>query len=95
MARKYNTGPKKRKDPLPDEFASIDEAIEFWDTHSTADYEEFMTEVNFEVNLKQRTHLIGIEGPVYERIRAIAKKKRVHADELVNRWIREKIRTAA
>ena len=29
---------KKRRDPIPENFKSIDEAAKFWDTHSVADY---------------------------------------------------------
>jgi hypothetical protein len=28
----------KQVDPIPDEFASYEEAAEFWDTHDTTDY---------------------------------------------------------
>jgi len=29
---------RKRVDPIPEEFASYEEAAEFWDTHDTTDY---------------------------------------------------------
>src|SRR5438876_4304675 len=86
---------KKPVDPLPEEFASLEEAAEFWDTHDTVDYEEFMRDVEFEVDLKPRTHLVTIEGRVYDRVRAVAKKRRVPIDKHVSRWIEEKLRSAA
>ena len=85
----------KARDPLPEHFNTIEEAAEFWDTHSTADYEEYFEEVNCQFDIKKRTHLISIDGAVYDRIRAIAKKKRIPADKLVSRWIKEKLRSAA
>ncbi len=39
------------RDPIPESFASLTEAAEFWDTHSTADYEDLLEDVTFEVNL--------------------------------------------
>jgi hypothetical protein len=33
---------KKSKDILPEDFSTLEEFSEFWDTHSTADYEEAM-----------------------------------------------------
>ncbi|MGA9995315.1 MAG: CopG family antitoxin [Pyrinomonadaceae bacterium] len=42
-----------KRDPLPEQFNSIDEAAEFWDTHSSADYEEYMKDVDFEVDIKR------------------------------------------
>lgn len=91
MARKKSkAGTKKQIDPLPEEFASFEEAAEFWDTHDTVDYEEFMKDVEFEIALEPRTHLVAIEGPLYDKVRAIAKKKRVATNKLVNRWLEEK-----
>ena len=96
MARRGNkVRTKKPVDPLPEEFASLEEAAEFWDTHDTVDYEQFMRDVEFEVDLKPRTHLVTIEGRVYDRVRAVAKKRRVPIDKLVSRWIEEKLRSAA
>ncbi|HMG72396.1 MAG TPA: CopG family antitoxin [Pyrinomonadaceae bacterium] len=85
----------KARDPLPEHFNTIEEAAEFWDTHSTTDYEEYFKEVDCQFDIKKRTHLISIDGAVYDRIRAIAKKKRIPADKLVSRWIKEKLRSAA
>lgn len=47
---------KKERDPLPEKFSSLEEAGEFWDTHSSADYEEYMEEAHFDVELKRRSH---------------------------------------
>lgn len=35
------------------EFESLDEAVEFWETHDTSDYWEEMEEVEFEVDLQK------------------------------------------
>ena len=40
---------KIQRDPLPKEFKTIEEAAEFWDTHSLADYEDVQKDVEFEV----------------------------------------------
>jgi len=48
---------KVQRDPLPDEFKSIEEAAEFWDTHSLADYEDLQKDVEFEVELKSEKKL--------------------------------------
>ena len=95
MTTKAKKPSKKKRDPLPEHFASLEEAAEFWDTHDTVDYEEFMRDVEFDVDLKPRTHLVTIEGRVYDRVRAVAKKRRVPIDKLVSRWIEEKLRSAA
>jgi len=48
---------KNLRDPMPDETTLLDEVIEFWDTHSTADYEDEMEEVNFEIDIQEEVFL--------------------------------------
>jgi hypothetical protein len=86
---------KKSRDPLPEHFNSLEEAAEFWDTHDTTDYDEYFVDVDFDVELKPRTHLIAIDGALYEQLRVIARKRRVPAEKLVSRWIAEKLKSAA
>lgn len=83
----------KKRDPLPEHFDSLEEAAEFWDTHDSADYDEYFVDVDFEVNLKKRNLLV--DGRLYDEVRAIAKKKRIPPEKLVTRWIKEKLRSAA
>jgi len=40
------------KDPIPEEFESLEKAGEFWDTHSATDYWDEMEDAALEVNLK-------------------------------------------
>lgn len=40
----------KTRDPIP-EFTSLEDIAEFWDTHSTADYDDLTHEVHFVVRL--------------------------------------------
>jgi hypothetical protein len=49
--------PKKKRDSLPRHFASIEEAADFWDTHGSADYEEYFVDVECEFDIRKRTHL--------------------------------------
>lgn len=81
---------EKVRDPLPEHFDSLEAVAEFWDTHDSGEYDEYFKTVKVEVDLKPRTHLVAIAGPLYEKVRAIAKKKRVATDKLVNRWLEEK-----
>jgi uncharacterized FlaG/YvyC family protein len=37
------------KDVLPDNFSTLEELSDFWDTHSSADYEDVMEPVEVEV----------------------------------------------
>lgn len=93
MARKKSK--TKERDPLPDHFDSLEEAGEFWDTHDSSDYEEYFHDVDCTFEIKKKTRLISMDGSLYDEVRAIAKKKRIPADKLVSRWIKEKLRSAA
>jgi len=46
-----------------------------------------------EVDLKKRT--ISVDSALYDRVSAIAKKKHIRTNELLSRWIKEKLRDAA
>jgi hypothetical protein len=41
-------------DPIPAHFHSAEEAGEFWDTHSAADYWDEMEEVEMEFDIQER-----------------------------------------
>lgn len=78
---------------MPEHFATLEEAAEFWDTHDSGDYEEYFVDVEVEVDLKKRS--LVVDGKLYDEVRAVAKKKRVPLEKLVSRWIKEKLRSAA
>lgn len=82
---------KKRKDPLPEQFDNVEEAVEFWDTHSLADYEESWKDVQCEIDVKRRTYQISLDIGLYQKLRRAARKKGVSADTLVNLWLQEKV----
>ena len=48
---------KLPRDPLSGSSVSIDEIIEFWDTHSTADYDDLMEEVTFEIDIQEEIEI--------------------------------------
>jgi hypothetical protein len=82
---------KKQKDPLPDHFDNIEDAVEFWDTHSLADYEESWKDVQCEIDIKRRTYQISVDSSLYQKLRRAAREKGVSADTLVNLWLQEKV----
>lgn len=66
----------KEREPLPDSFDSLEEAAEFWDTHSTANYEELMEEVEFDINLSTRkTYNYAIAKALITQLREKARQQ--------------------
>ena len=79
-------------DPLPDEFGSLEEAAEFWDTHSSSDYEEFLEPVDFDVDT-QRCHFeIEVDEETFLALREIAKKEREPVKQLASEILKQRLR---
>jgi CopG antitoxin of type II toxin-antitoxin system len=72
-------------------FASLDELVEFFDTHDMGEYGRTLPESHFEVDLQRRTHLIAIDEQINNRLTEIAEQEQTPAESLVNDWLREKI----
>lgn len=75
---------------IPD-FKSLEDASDFWDTHSFADYLEDTEPVEIEVRFARRRILLEIDSDLSEKLRKIAQKKGQSYSKLINSWIREKI----
>ena len=84
---------KTRRDPLPEHFQSLEEAGEFWDTHSLDDYWDETHEVEFEVRAKQRKR-ITVEPHIYKQLEAEARLRGVVPETLVNLWLAEKLQSS-
>lgn len=77
-------GPKK-----PPVFSSLDELVRRFDENDLGDYLDAMPEVHFDVNLKTR---VGIERELYKKLDDVARRKNTTVDDLVNAWVREKLK---
>ena len=84
-----------KRDPMPDSSASIEEIIEFWDTHSTADYEDEMEEVSFEIDLREEVFTVALVPELVDLMERQAKIRGVTTETLVNLWLAERLKTAA
>jgi len=82
---------RKKRDPLPERFNSAEEAGEFWDTHSGADYEEYMQEAHFDVDLKRHSTEVRVSDELLRSVRKIARRQGVTTETLVNLWLQEKV----
>lgn len=83
---------KIKRDPIPENFKSIEEAAEFWDTHSIADYWDLTRPAHFKVNLKRRRYVIALEPRLMKRVARKAESKGVSTETLINVWLAEKLR---
>jgi len=75
---------ESRRDPIPEHFNSAEEAGEFWDTHSAADYWDEMEEVEMEFDLQKRVFLVPVGDRVYYRIKQRAEIEQRSVEEMIN-----------
>ncbi len=72
-------------------FASLDELVEFFDTHDLGEYWDQMPEAHFEVDIKTKTHIFVIDDELATKLSEIARLRQIPSQMLVNSWLREKI----
>ena len=71
---------------------TYEEMGEFWDTHSTADYDDQTYEVNDVVfEPSARLNQVRIDPELMEELWAIAAKRRISAETLINVWLRQQV----
>jgi CopG antitoxin of type II toxin-antitoxin system len=88
-------GKKKQIDPIPDEFASLDEAAEFWGSHDTTDYPQAFRTVRVVAELRNRHYEIPLEADVIKALEARARKTGVTLGHLASDLLRRRLRTSA
>ena len=86
---------KTRRDPIPEHFSSIEEAAEFWDVHDLADYWDLTEEVDVDVNLQRRRHLVALTPELVDKLAEEAHKRGISAETLINLWLSEKLQEMA
>ena len=82
----------KEREPIPD-FDTLDDIAKFWDTHSTADYDDLTHEVQFEVKLHRSLEndgTITLLPNLSKTLRELARAQGVSVETLVNVWLTEK-----
>ncbi len=77
-------------EPIPRNMA-IEEASEFWDTHSVADYPSHV--VQMEYKPEERITFVAIANELLKHLEKKAKESGISIETLINLWIQEKLTT--
>ncbi len=87
---------KKRViDPIPESFATEEEAGEFWDTHSLADYEEFLGPADVVFEIKKRVLEVRVVAEdVFDKLQIEAKSSNQSVLKTVDRILRKELSLA-
>jgi hypothetical protein len=64
---------------------------EFWETHDLSDFWDQTEEVEFTVDIESEATYYALEKTLSEKLQAIAHKRGVSADTLINLWMQEKL----
>lgn len=83
------------RDDLPDNFATIEEFWNFWDTHSSADYEDLMEDATIEVDLISSKVYFPVAKDLLDKVRAQARQQGVSSETLINLWLQERLARSA
>ena len=78
----------KARDPLPEHFASYEEAGAFWDTHDSTDYLDQMQPVIVEAKLKRRRYEFEIDEDVAIALGQQAASRHLSASKLASNLLR-------
>ena len=62
---------EKKSQNMPN-FASLNDLIEFFDTHDLGEYLDGMPEAHFEVDIQRRTHLFALDEELADKLTEIA-----------------------
>lgn len=75
----------------PEEFASYEEAAEFWDTHDTVDYPDAFRTVDVVAEFRGRYYEVEIEADVVEVLQSQARQKDVTVSRLASDLLRQQL----
>lgn len=81
---------RKHKSPVS-EAASYRELGEFWDAHDLSDFWGETKPASFEVDIEAEVTYYAVDKTLSEKLQAIAQKRGITADTLVNLWVQEKL----
>lgn len=73
------------------EATSYNEIGEFWDTNDLSDFWDRTREASFEVDVESEVTYYAVDRMLSDKIQAIAQKRGVTADTLLNLWVQEKL----
>jgi predicted HicB family RNase H-like nuclease len=77
------------RDPIP-EFETLEDIADFWDTHSTADYDDLTHEAQFDIRLPSQQESVTILPELEKTLSNLAQKRGVSLETLINVWLTEK-----
>lgn len=83
---------KNSRDPIPERFASLEAAADFWGTHSLTDYIDEFREVK-DAKIELNSRHFRIEDELAKKIGQLARQRGVSSETLMSLWLQQKLAT--
>ena len=77
------------RDVLTENFSTLEEFWGFWDTHSSADYEDAMEAVEVETDPFSSKVYLPVAKDLLSKVRVQARRQGVSPETLINLWLQE------
>lgn len=74
---------------------SLDELVDFFDTHDLGEYLNGMPEAQFDIDIKKRIYLFALDSEIADELTKIAELRHTSSETLINTWLRDKIQEKA
>jgi hypothetical protein len=81
----------KTIDPLPDSFETEEQAGEFWDAHSTMDYQEHLEPSDDTIEISERVFEVQIAEDVFKKLQEEATSLHQSVPTVVDKILRKEL----
>jgi len=81
----------KQRDELPEIFAFEEDAGEFWDTHSIADYEAYLEPVEMTIDIRTRHYLVELDQENFMALLHYSNSLDQSVHSVANKLMKEKL----
>ncbi|PYS75329.1 MAG: hypothetical protein DMF73_01025 [Acidobacteria bacterium] len=81
----------KTIDPLPDLFESEEAAGEFWDSHSTMDYQQHLEATDDTINISERVFEVQVAEDVFKKLQEQAASLHQTLPKVVDEILRKEL----
>jgi hypothetical protein len=81
----------KTIDPLPESFESEEQAGEFWDTHSSMDYQQHLEATDDTIEISERVFEVQVAEDVFNKLREQAASLHQPVPKIVDEILRKEL----
>jgi len=85
------TDKNKTIDPLPNSFATEEQAGAFWDTHSTMDYQQHLEGTDDSIAISERVFEVEVAEDVFKKLQQEAASLHQPVPKLVDKILRKEL----